>query len=903
MPRELEDYAAKRRLDSTPEPAAVDAPPREGPLLFVVQQHAARGRHYDLRLELDGVLKSWALPKEPSLNPADKRLAVETEDHPFDYATFEGVIPPGQYGAGKVIVWDAGVYSLDKDGPYLFHDRRDAQERIRAALAEGKLSLFLRGEKLKGAFALVRTKEAKAWLLIKHKDSFAGTTVEALGDKSILSARRVDDVGQFPAQGCLDAQRLTIHGPKEACPRELRPMLAGTADQPFTTPEWSFEPKLDGYRVIAQVENDEVRLQSRTGLDLNPAFPDIVADLKNQRVNSIVLDGELVALDAAGRPNFNALQNRAQLKAPRDLAAAERAAPGVLYCFDILHFAGIDLRQAPYEDRRRYLAQCLLPSTRLRLVPADSNGFALYKAAVESGFEGMVAKKKSSIYQPGRRSSDWLKVKAKRSAEFVIGGYTEGKGGRKSRFGALLVGYWGLEGQLVYAGRVGSGFDDAMLEQLKDRFLSLEASHCPFHERPPLQMPITWLTPQLVAEVEFAEWTSSGHLRHPVFLRLRPDVDAKSVSRLDEVHAGGSAPSPDAGLRNDIEAVLQQLSETSPTLSLSLGPERIILTNLDKVLWPQDEKLQQPATMKRDLLRYLARVAPYLLPHLANRPLTMIRMPDGINRERFFQKHWPENRPDFVETVRVFSKTKDENRDLLLCNNLATLLWLGQIGTLELHVWHSRIDTEPDARGSSTDFDSSLETLERSILNFPDYVVFDLDPYVYSGTESQGEEPALNVPAFEKAKEVAFWLKGLLEDMSLAGLVKTSGKTGLHVFVPIARTLDFEATRRVCEMVGRHLERQHPEDITMEWSVDKRAGKIFIDHNMNVRGKTLNVAYSPRGVAGAPVSMPLTWEELVTAHPLDFTIRNVCERLEQRHDVWRDLLCAKQSIERAVNRS
>jgi bifunctional non-homologous end joining protein LigD len=321
------------------------------------------------------------------------------------------------------------------------------------------------------------------------------------------------------------------------------------------------------------------------------------------------------------------------------------------------------------------------------------------------------------------------------------------------------------------------------------------------------------------------------------------------------------------------------------------------------VYWPADAVLQQPAFTKRDLLRYLARVSPAMLPHLADRPLTMVRMPEGIGKERFFQKHWEQVLPEFAQAVNVYSEHKDERHDYLICNNLATLLWLAQQGTLEFHVWHSRAKPGPDAASRSTDFSGSLAALESSVLNYPDYIVFDIDPYIYSGKEAPGAEPELNTVAFEKSKEVAFRLRELLQGMGLEPIVKTSGKTGLHMFVPIERTLDYDAARKVSEMVGRHLLRRHPKDITMEWSIAKRTGKIFIDYAMNVRGKTLNVAYSPRGLPGAPVSMPLTWKELEQAHPLDFTLTNAAQRLAETGDRWRDALTRKQSVERALDRA
>jgi bifunctional non-homologous end joining protein LigD len=898
LPKTLRDYSAKRAFEVTPEPKPAPAPDRPGPLLFVVQQHAARRLHFDFRLEAEGVLKSWAIPKGPSLKPADKRLAVPTEDHTFEYASFEGVIPEKQYGAGEVIVWDCGAYSPDEDQEYFFHDRAEADRRVLAGLEKGKLSIFLRGVKLKGSFALVRTSDRKSWLLIKHKDRFVDTGDVTARGESVLSGMTVDALERRPPRGRIPAAELAPTGKAEPLPTKLSPMLAELGDGPSTEPEWKYEPKLDGYRVLAFIERDRVVLRSRRGLDLSGFFPDIVAELGRQLVESMVLDGEIVAFGPDGRPSFNALQNRAQLKSAREIAAAEQATPAVYFCFDILHFAGVDLRQAAYETRRRYLLQCLLPSPRVQLVHSDDDAEALYKAALDSGFEGIMAKRRDSPYLPGKRTRSWLKIKSTQSADFVIGGYTKGKGAREP-LGALLLGVWEAKGKLRYVGHVGTGFDEATLEEVRQRAAPLKTTKSPFIEKPPLNGPATLLQPELVAEVKFAEWTDAGLLRAPVFLRLRDDVEPETVERVERRPA--AAPAKPAG-DTEVDRVLQQLEDKRPTLQLVVGAAQIKLTHLDRVYWPADRDLDQPALTKRDLLRYLARVSRFMLPHLADRPLTMIRMPEGIDGQRFFQKHWDQARPEFVRTITVFSETKDEKHDYLLCNDLATLLWLAQSGTLEFHVWHSRSRPGPDTK-AGTDFSSSLEAMERSVLNYPDYLVFDIDPYIYSGKEAKGAEPELNVKAFEKGKEVAFRLRELLRSMALEAVVKTSGKTGLHVFVPIERTLDFDAARATCEMVGRHLLRQHPKDITMEWSVSKRTGKIFIDYNMNVRGKTLNVAYSPRGVAGAPVSMPLTWEELAKAHPLDFRLTNAPNRLERTGDRWQNSLRDKQSLEQALERS
>ncbi len=898
-PKALREYTAKRAFAATPEPAPAAAPDRPGPLLFVVQQHAARRLHFDFRLEAEGVLKSWAVPKGPSLDPADKRLAVPTEDHTFEYASFEGVIPEKQYGAGEVIVWDCGAYSPDEHGEYFFHDRAEAERRVLSGLAKGKLGFFLRGAKLKGSFALVRTSDGKSWLLIKHKDRFVDTADLAARAGSVLSGMPVDALKRRPPRARIPAATLAPTGRPEPLPARLAPMLAEAGDAPAADPGWKVEPKLDGYRVLAFVDRNRVVLRSRRGLDYSSVFPGIAAELGRQLVSTMVLDGEIVAFGPDGRPSFDALQDRAQAKTAREVAQAERAAPTAYVCFDLLHFAGVSLREAPYDDRRRWLAQCLLPSARVQLVHADDDARALYEAALASGFEGIMAKRRDSPYLAGKRSGHWRKIKATQSAEFVVGGFTKGKGARAA-LGALLLGEWEAKDRLRYVGHVGSGFDGTGLAAIGRRVAPLATATCPFAEEPPVNGPATWLEPRLVAEVKYAGWTDAGHLRAPVFLRLRDDVDPKSVKRAATARA--AAPRKPAG-EAEVDHVLQQLEDRRTTLQLAVGAARIRLTHLDRVYWPADPAFDQPALTKRDLLRYLARVSRFMLPHLADRPLTMIRMPEGIDGERFFQKHWREARPEFAQTVKVFSETKDESHEYLLCNDLATLLWVAQSGTLEFHVWHSRCRGGPDAKGAGTDFASSAAAMDHSVLNRPDYLVFDLDPYIYSGKEPKGAEPELNLKAFEKGKEVAFALRELLLGMSLEPLVKTSGKTGLHLFVPIERTLDFDAARHVCEMVGRHLLRQHPRDITMDWAVNKRTGRIFIDYNMNVRGKTLNVAYSPRGVPGAPVSMPLAWEDLEKAHPLDFRLTNAPDRLEKTGDRWQNALRDKQSLERVLDRS
>jgi bifunctional non-homologous end joining protein LigD len=894
MKHPLDAYTAKRHFERTPEPAPSVPDNRRGPLLFVVQKHLARHLHYDLRIELDGVLKSWAVPKGPSLDPNDKRMAIETEDHPIDYASFEGVIPAKEYGAGNLIVWDCGVYSPDENQEYVFDDRAAAEARVRTGLAQGKLSFFLRGHKLKGSFALVRTSTAEQWLLIKHKDRFVARSDVLLQDRSVLSGLNAEALSAQHAPELLDASRIAPGGPAEALPKKLAPMLADVGSGIHSDPAWLYEPKLDGYRAIAYVHSGSAKLISRRGIDLTAAFPEIVSALAAQAVGSMIVDGEIVAFAADGRPSFNALQNRAQLKTPKEIAAGQRESPVVMVCFDLLHFAGINLRAHSYVERRRYLSQCLLTAEHLQLIHASENAEELYAVAIDHGFEGIVAKRRDSPYQPGRRSPAWLKIKASNSAEFVIGGYTEGKGSRGS-LGALLLGYW-ADKQLHYVGHVGSGLTEEVIAQLRTTVVALKRKTSPFAEKPPLHRPTTWIEPTLVAEVTFEDRTPAGLLRAPVFLRLRNDVPPQSIQAAPRQR--GRPARKIVTPTSEVDSILKQLDTTANRIDLSIGDTRIRLTNLDREYWPADRASKQSAITKRDLIRYLAGVSSFMLPHLRDRPLTMIRMPEGINGERFFQKHWEQAMPDCVETVSVYSEHVGDRHDYILANNLPTLIWLGQVGTLEFHVWHSRAKVEADASSRSTDYASSLAALEGSVLNYPDYVVFDIDPYIYSGKEAKGAEPEFNRKAFAVGKQVAFWLHALLEEMSLQAFVKTSGKTGLHIYLPIERTLTFDAARQICETVGRHLMRDHPKDITMEWAVIKRTGKIFMDYNMNVRGKTLNSAYSPRGVPGAPISMPLTWEELETAEPIHFTMRNVLALLEKSGDRWHDALASKQNLAR-----
>jgi bifunctional non-homologous end joining protein LigD len=901
----LAEYSTRRSFDATPEPGPEPVTGRTGPLLFVVQQHAARKLHYDFRIEIDGVLLSWAVPNGFDIPHGKTHLAVPTEAHPMAYGSFEGVIPKGQYGAGNVIVWDCGIYSPDEGGVTSFDDRDVAQQRVRDEVAAGKLSIFLLGEKLKGSYALVRTKD-KAWLLLKHRDKRvirpAGTTD---AEHSVLSLQTVATVPGLAPSARLPFERLIARGPAEAPPAKLAPMLSGMGDKPFVHRDWLFEPKLDGYRAIALVGADGVKLRSRNGIDLTAKFPGIAADLRSQLALPLVIDGEIVAL-RDGRPSFGALQDRAGLNSPIDIANAERTTPCLYFCFDLLHAFGMNLRGAPYADRRRWLAQCVLPSANVHLVHADADGEALFRAAVASGFEGVMAKRRASTYQPGKRTDDWLKIKHVLTSEFVVGGWTAGNGARRDQFGALALGAWD-DGRLVPVGNVGSGFDDATLAALMPQLEARSVAKMPFAQAPEADGRLGWVRPELVAEVQFAGLTDDALLRAPVFVRLRKDVDPRSIrlARLRELTAPAASPAGAEAAAAPSTAVLanvlQQLDSKAANLTLAVDGQRIKLTHLDKPLWPahtvdrRGGKSEVAAQTKRDLLRYLATAAPFMLPHLARRPLTVIRMPDGIHGEMFFQKHWDAaNVPPFVRTIDLVNDD-NETKTWIVCDSLPTLLWLGQMATIEFHAPHASVPQDVLAGGTR------VKLPEDEVWDHPDYVVFDLDPYIYSGKEAKGAEPEFNAKAFAKARDVAFHLRDLLAAMQLTAYVKTTGKTGLHIFVPVERTITTDQAREVCRLIGTHLLRQHPKDITMDWAVEKRTGRIFFDHNMNGRGRTLNAAYSPRRIAGAWVCTPVTWDELATAEPGDFRLSTMTDRLRDNGDPWQGILDARHDLARVLD--
>lgn len=872
----LSAYVARRAFDRTPEPPAVVPTDRSGPLLFVVQLHQARGLHHDLRLELGGVFKSFALPKGTNVVVGEKHLAVPTEDHPLAYGTFEGVIPAGQYGAGPVIVWDCGWFGPDETGRVVL-DRAAAEAALVHGLAAGKLSITFLGAKLKGSYALVRMKDA-SWLLLKHRDAHAIRPAPAdTLPRSVLSARTLETAGTAAARP-VELADLAPHGPRERLPTKLKPMLAQAAPTAFTDAEWAFEPKLDGYRAIACVAEDgAVTLRSRGGQDLTPGFPGIVGALAAQPIRPLVLDGEIVAFEG-GVPSFGALQRRAQLRVAADIGVAERTAPCVFFAFDVLHAHGLDLRGAPYASRRLWLTQLVAPIDAVQLVHADDDGAALHRAALAAGFEGTMAKRKTGRYRPGERSADWLKVKATQTAEFVVGGFTRGRGARRDRFGALVLGYFD-DGRLRHAGEVGSGFDEATLASLGPALASRTRASSPF-EPPPDTPGVTWVEPERVVEVRFAEWTESDQLRAPVFVRLREDRDAASV------HEPRSSTTRAPATETEAAYVLQQLDRLGANGWIETSGGRIRVTHLDKVLWPATATTA--AVTKRGLLAWLAAASPFMLEHLRDRPLNVIRMPEGIDGERFHQRHWD------AKVLPATTRRLDAGAIVrqITCDDLATLVWLGQMGVLEFHPWHGRASADGIPSGAASTIEAQLAR--------PDYIVFDLDP---DKRMPGAAKPGAVDPAFALARTVAFHLKTLVEAMGLVPFVKTSGHRGLHVFVPIERTLEADAVRDLCGVIGTHLLREHPRELTMEHTPDRRPpGRVFFDHNMNGRGRTIACAYSPRATAGAPVSLPLDWTALASVAPSDLRIGATPGVLAAFGAPWRGMLAARRNLAQVLAR-
>ena len=919
----LEEYRHRRRFARTPEPPG-RARPRRGPLRFVIQEHHANRFHHDFRLEMAGVLRSWAVPKGITMDPAEKRLAVPVEDHPLEYLDFEGVVPEGNYGAGTVMVWDLGTYESPQGDP---------DEGFR----QGKLTVILHGQKVRGEFHLVRTRMGRRggrdrgdqWLLFKRRDADAvpgwspprpsrsvasGRTMEEI--RRGAPARRTDPPAPSPKVPPR-LRRLGLHRPgQDPMPQRIRPMLARPVARPFDDPGWSFEPKWDGVRAIALVRREgpqqHVLLQSRSLNPMNDQYPEVVEALYAAGLPDAVLDGEIVALDSTGRPSFQRLQQRINLR-DTEVDAVRAQVPVVYYLFDILHYNGHDLTRRPLEERRGILEAVVAPGPTLRITEAfPQEGQAFYLVAQQHGLEGIVGKRRDSAYEPGRRSGAWVKVKVRRSLHAVVGGYTRGRRGRRSHFGALLLGLYDDRGQLRYIGHVGGGFREQELRQVLEALRPLERPTAPFAAIPRTNEPAVWTEPRLVVRVEYQEWTEEGSLRFPVFQGIAPQVDPRAC-RLEEAHRHAPRTQREPPQRAQASLAEGPRASRQPrtgngklsALEAALARRRLPIefTNLDKVYWPER------GLAKGDLIAYYLAVHEAILPHLRDRPLTLRRFPEGIHGEDFHQKDYP-GAPPYVTIARIWSESGTAANAAPVCNDLATLLWLAQLGAIEVHPWFSRIT--PPRRGEGrgepphTDFASSKEALRESVLNYPDHLVFDIDPYIFPKGQQPAAGPGEKDPQYSRAgfaaaTEAALLLREVLRTLGLQGFVKTSGKTGLHIYVPIARRYTFEETHAFAKTVCQYLAAQHPARLTVEWAVEKRIGRVFLDYNQNRLGATLASAYSLRPTVQATVSTPLTWEELERGvDPLAFTCATVPKRLQQRPDPWREMRRLHQRLEDAL---
>jgi bifunctional non-homologous end joining protein LigD len=825
-------YRAKRSADSTPEPmGTVSTTPGR---LFVVHKHAASHLHFDLRIEMDGVLRSWAVPKGPSYDMNDKRLAVKVEDHPLEYGDFEGVIPAGNYGAGGIIVWDRGEWI--------------ALEDWREGLEKGKLLFELRGYKLHGKWTLVKIKKSERdWLLIKERDGWVRQPGDQFPETSVLSGLTVEEVkeGRGPAGALRTSLEQTSAPRTRVDPRTVQVMLAEPSDTIFTRDGWLFELKLDGYRLLASKQRGEVLLLTRNGNDYTATFPEIARAVRALPFDECIVDGEVVVLDNQGKPSFARLQRRGALTSPIDIRRASVELPATYFAFDLIAFEDFDLRPLPLHLRKSLLIGAFPKLGILRTLDhVEREGERFLEQVDALGLEGCIAKKADAPYRGGR-SEHWLKVKTEQTGDFVIVGFTAPKRSR-SHIGALQLADM-VDGTLVYAGRAGTGFDEAKLAELKTLLDPLVRATAPCAGpvaapgTPPLpsaKIPdtksTTWVEPVHVCEVRFREWTVDGLLRHPAFLRMRYDKDPRDCDRqrwgtptiADE--AGASAETPRAP---DAEP---------PAPPPRAAVEKTIgFSNLKKVYWPAD------GYTKGDLVDYYRAVSPWMLPYLRERPLVLTRFPDGIDGKSFYQKDAPEFAPQWLRTVPIWSEDTQREIRYFVCDDEESLLYVANMGSIPLHVWASRV----------------------AALELPDWCVIDLDPK---------EAP------FSDVVRTALVVRGLCESIALPSYVKTTGKTGLHIMLPLGQQCTYAQSRTLGELLARVVLRELSEIATITRHVTKRGDKVYLDYLQNRTGQTIVAPFSVRPLPGATVSMPLLWDEVNDSlDPRTFTIKNAIERMER----------------------
>jgi bifunctional non-homologous end joining protein LigD len=824
----LSKYRAKRSPDRSPEPVGTVSPVDGS--LFVVHKHAARQLHFDLRLEMDGVLRSWAVPKGPSLDMSDKRLAVKVEDHPLEYGDFEGVIPEGNYGAGGVIVWDRGQWVPLEDW--------------RTGLEKGKLLFELNGYKLHGKWTLVKIKKSERdWLLIKERDSWMKQPGDQFPEESVLSGLTVEEIiaGDTPAARLRKTLEKTDAPRVRVDPRSVQAMHAESADEAFTRDGWIFELKLDGYRLIASKSHGEALLLTRNGNDYTGVFPEIARAVKALPIDDCIIDGEVVVCDAKGLPSFAMLQRRGRLTSSMDIKRAAVDLPATFYAFDLLAFEDFDLRPLPLVERKNLLMEVLPKLGPLRaLEHIEREGEAFLEQVTAMGLEGVIAKKADSPYRKGR-STQWLKIKAERTGDFIIVGFTQPKRSR-AHLGALQLADM-VNGQLVYAGRVGTGFNEALLRELKEMFdgIARREPPCAGPSFGPGVDPLssediletsttTWVDPVYVCEVRYREWTQDGLLRHSAFLRMRED---KRPDECERQGWGAVASDAEAGV-----APVAHVSEPPPPPTKPVVQKTVAFSNLNKVFWPTE------GYTKGDLIEYYRSVSKWILPYLRNRPVVLTRFPDGIEGKSFYQKDAPEFAPDWIRTVPIWSEETQRDIRYFVCDDEESLLYLANMASIPLHIWGSRVGS----------------------LELPDWCVIDLDPK---------EAPFSNVI------RVAQVLHRICDDAGLPNYVKTTGKTGLHIMLPLGRQLTYEQCRTLGELLARLVIRELGDIATITRHINRRGDKVYLDYLQNRHGQLIVAPFSARPLSGATTSMPLTWDEVNDSlYPGAFTIKTAADRME-----------------------
>lgn len=839
----LSKYNQKRDFKQTQEPRGKMGK-SEKELIFVVQKHAASHLHYDFRLEMDGVLKSWAVPKGPSMDPELKRLAMMVEDHPYSYKDFEGTIPTGNYGAGNVIVWDNGTYAPDEP-------TEKPEKKLLADLKKGHLSFILKGGKLKGEFSLVKLKgkQENAWLLIKKKDQDATETDILEQNKSVLSRRTLEELEEkskkvIPNETTKPAiKRNAKTSPASAS--FIKPMLADTKADSFDDSDWVFENKYDGYRAIAVINPDDVALFSRNKISFNVPFKPIADEL--QKIDhAAVLDGEIVVEDENGKASFQLLQNYI------------KTGLGTLkyYVFDLLNLDGNDTTNLSLLDRKQLLKILFNKYDFTNIFYSEhilEKGIKQFELARKNKEEGIIAKKADSSYVSDKRSKDWLKIKISNEEEAIIIGITEPKKSRKY-FGALLLGqYYGK--RLQYIGKCGTGFSDAALKELYTQLQPYFVTESPLSEKITLRDGIQWIKPKLVCQVKFSEWTQDKNLRHPVYLGLR--IDKKAA----EVFVPSTLKNTIALKETRMKTHTTSKNEKENDYDLKIGKTTLHLTNQNKIYYPKD------GITKGDLINYYNEAAPLILPYLKNRPESMNRFPNGIDEPGFYQKDVDvEKVPSWLKTKKIFSESTNEDIHYLICNNKETLLYMVNLGCIEMNPWNS-----------------TVQHIEN-----PDWLVIDIDP---------------DKDDFKAVVETALVVKEILDELETDCCCKTSGASGLHVYIPLGAKYDYDSIKILAELLATEVQSRLPQTTSLERSIKKRNHKIYIDYLQNRRGQTLAAPYSVRPKPGATVSTPLEWSEVNDKlHPSQFTIKNVLTRFEKKGDLWAPVLSKGANIRKIIGK-